>query len=68
MKPNRTAWNDFPDVTIHAPESTVKHHPLYRAAKTGDAEAAQQLARELVSRDQIENSYAMSLGMPSQYS
>jgi hypothetical protein len=38
--PPRTAWGDLPDVLIHSPESSVKQHADYLAAKSGDAEAA----------------------------
>jgi hypothetical protein len=43
MKPPRTPWHDFPDVFIHAPESAVKQHRAYAAAKAGDADAAAAL-------------------------
>jgi hypothetical protein len=43
MPPPRAPWLDFPDAFIHAPESTVKKHPCYRAAKSGDADAAAAL-------------------------
>ena len=43
MPPPRVPWLDFPDAFIHAPESTVKKHPCYRAAKSGDADAAAAL-------------------------
>ena len=39
----RTPWNDFPDVLIHAEESAVKQHPCYAAAKAGSAAAAVEL-------------------------
>jgi len=42
----RTEWGDFPDVVIHTEESLVKKHPLYAAAKSGDALAAEKLAIE----------------------
>jgi hypoxanthine phosphoribosyltransferase len=42
----RTEWGDFPDVVIHTEESLVKKHPLYAAAKSGDALAAEKLAFE----------------------
>lgn len=40
IKPPRTSWGNFPDVLIHASESTVKQHPAYKAAKAGDGNAA----------------------------
>ncbi len=43
MFPPRTAWLDFPDVFIHAGESAVKQHASYRAAKSGDTDAATEL-------------------------
>ncbi len=43
MKPPRTPWGNFPDVLIHASESAVKQHPAYKAAKTGDDDAATAL-------------------------
>jgi len=39
----RVPWNSFPDVFLHAPESAVKQHPAYVAAKSGDDEAAYRL-------------------------
>ena len=46
MRPPRTAWGDIPDVLIHSSESNVKQHPDYRAAKSGDAEAAKKKLEE----------------------
>ena len=43
IKPPRTPWGTFPDVLIHASESAVKQHPAYKAAKSGDDEAATDL-------------------------
>ena len=42
-RPPRTAWGTFPDVVIYAAESAVKQHPAYKAAKSGDDEAATDL-------------------------
>lgn len=42
----RTPWGNFPDVVIHADEPIVKKHPLYAAAKQGDALAAEGLVME----------------------
>ncbi len=53
MKPPRSDWNGFPDVLIHASESSVKKHPLYQAAKSGDADAAAQLVRDTINNSQI---------------
>lgn len=47
MKPPRCPWGDFPDVLIHAAESWVKQHPVYPAAKSGDAGAALDLVRDV---------------------
>ena len=41
MKPHRVPLSDFPDVVLHAPEPVVKGLPQYRAAKVGDALAAE---------------------------
>jgi hypothetical protein len=43
MFPPRTVWKDFPDVFIHAGETAVKQHARYRAAKSGDSDAAMEL-------------------------
>ena len=43
MLPPRAPWFDFPDAFIHAPESTVKKHPSYPAAQSGDTDAAAAL-------------------------
>lgn len=47
--PPRTPWNDFPDVLIHASESAVKQHPAYKAAKSGDGNAAIVLVNDTMS-------------------
>jgi hypothetical protein len=52
LQPPRAAWNDFPDVLIHASESAVKQHPDYPAAKSGDAEAAARLVADTFSEGQ----------------
>lgn len=49
MKPPRVPLLGFPDVVLHAPESTAKSHPEYAAAKGGDLRAADVLVSELVS-------------------
>ena len=38
---HRTPWNEFPDVAVHTGVAGVKSHPLYSAAKEGDARAAE---------------------------
>lgn len=51
----RTSWSaEFPDVVIHSPETAVKKHPAYEAAKAGDVEAAMQLTWDTVSDEAIE--------------
>jgi len=52
MKPPRTTWGNFPDVLIHADESSVKQHPDYPAAKSGDADAAARLVADTISDEQ----------------
>jgi hypoxanthine-guanine phosphoribosyltransferase len=52
----RSVWDSFPDVVIHAEEATVKKHPLYAVAKSGDALAAEGLILEtstLIALDRI---------------
>jgi hypothetical protein len=53
MKPPRVPWKKFPDVLIHAGESAVKKHPLYHAAKSGDADAAEQLVNDTIKTGSI---------------
>jgi hypothetical protein len=47
--PERRPWGAFPDIPLHAAESQVKKHPLYTAAKSGDAEAAAALVEQTLS-------------------
>jgi hypothetical protein len=54
MKPPRTPWTDFPDVLIHASESAVKQHPVYRDAKAGDDVAAGLLVSTTIDPGQVE--------------
>lgn len=54
MQPTRTPWNDFPDVIIHVPESSVKKHTDYEEAKKGDPDAAFRLVRSTISSDAVE--------------
>lgn len=55
MRPDRAVWNvGFPDVLIVVGETECKHHASYRAAKTGDAEAAARLVQDLVSRQALD--------------
>jgi hypothetical protein len=55
-KPYRKPLFDFPDVIIHAGETAVKKHPLYEAAKAGDAEAAADLISDTSNPDAIKAS------------
>lgn len=54
FNPDRSAWNDFPDVAILAGESAVKKHPDYLAAKSGDIAAAKRLALAFIGEEQIQ--------------
>ena len=54
--PPRTAWGAFPDVVIHATESAVKQHPAYKAAKSGDDDAAADLVLDTFS---LEKTHAL---------
>ncbi len=45
----RAPWDGFPDLVIHADEFRVKHHPSYRAGKSGNVAAALELTRAMVS-------------------
>jgi hypothetical protein len=52
---SRSGWPaEFPDVVIHSPETAVKQHPAYSAAKAGDVEAAMQLIMGTISDEAIE--------------
>ncbi len=62
MKPPRTPWHDFPDVLIHANETAVKQHPAYRAAKSGDGEAALTLVRDTISPAQTQQLAMLLVG------
>lgn len=52
-KPHRCAWQNFPNVVLHAEELAVKRHPLYLAAKSGDSDAAFGLIKDTVSHKAI---------------
>ena len=52
IQPPRTPWGDFPDVLIHASESTVKQHPAYKAAKAGHGPSATALVNDTMSEQQ----------------
>jgi hypothetical protein len=51
----RTPLHDFPDVIIHATETSVKKHPRYKEAKSGDSEAAFELVQATINDEQVEN-------------
>jgi len=54
QRPQRTSWQSgFPPVVIHAPESGVKNHLDYWAAKRGDADAALRLVQATMSADAV---------------
>jgi hypothetical protein len=44
----------FPDACIHSAETAVKQHPLYRAAKSGNADAAAALVAATCSEAQTQ--------------
>ena len=50
----RFPWSHFPAVFIHAPESFVKTHHAYAAAKAGDSFAAMELVSDAVSVKTLE--------------
>ena len=52
-KPRRFTWDDFPRVLIHAQESSVKQHPSYILAKSGDPDAAFQLVGDFISKEVV---------------
>ena len=47
-QPPRVPWRAFPAVVLLTDESRTRRHPLYRAAKTGDAASAALLVLALV--------------------
>jgi hypothetical protein len=55
LGPYRNEWQGFPDVVIQAPESAVKKHARYSAAKAGDPIAAAQLVDAVLSDSAIES-------------
>lgn len=61
-QPPRAPWDNFPDVLIHAPESQVKQHPAYRAAKSGDDLAAVELVADTLNLEQVEKLRDMMQG------
>ncbi len=53
-KPVRNPLFDFPDVIIHASETSVKKHPSYSSAKAGDTESANDLIEDTFNPDAVE--------------
>ena len=47
-QPPRVVWREFPDAVLLAAESRTTRHPVYHAAKSGDATAAARLVDALV--------------------
>ena len=55
QRPPRAPWQSgFPPVVIHAPESGVKNHLDYWAAKRGDADAALRLVQATMPVDAVD--------------
>jgi len=52
--PPRKSWDHFREVMLLASESATKQHPVYRAAKSGDARAAAALVRDSVNTETLE--------------
>ena len=58
----RYPWDEFSPVWIHANESTVKQHSSYRAAKSGDPDAAYLLVDALLNPiidEQLADTFAL---------
>lgn len=49
----RFIWDNFPKVWIHAKEAAVKTHPAYKAAKSGDPDAAFKLVGDFISEEVV---------------
>jgi hypothetical protein len=58
LLPPRPRWTGFePDVFIHQPwdsQTPIGRHPAYKAAKSGDPDAAYRLVNDLISTAQVE--------------
>jgi hypothetical protein len=52
---------DFPKVITQADGATLQSHPLYKAAKAGDNEAASALVKDLV---RLDSACALALRYP----
>ena len=62
-KPFRGPWaNSFPNVWIHADESTVKKHSSYAQAKAGDIGAAVSLVAETINVEVVRQLEAFGTG------
>ena len=64
MKPPRVPLFEFPDAVIHAEELAVKKHPQFDAAKGGDINAADRLARDLSRAGCVETLRSMLKELP----
>jgi hypoxanthine-guanine phosphoribosyltransferase len=53
-KPVRNPLFDFPDVIIHASETSVKKHLVYPDAKAGSVESASELVKDNFNADAVE--------------
>lgn len=54
-KPFRKPLFGFPDVIIHASETSVKKHPLYSDAKSGSIESATELVKDTFNQDTVDD-------------
>jgi len=61
-KVSRASWEKFPDVVIVAEEKSVKAHPSYMSAKTGNAAAAKLLAAAFVDTRTLDGLRALADG------
>ena len=59
----RSPWQtDFPDVVVHAELRARNAHPAYAAAKSGDADGADKLVRDLLAAESTEQLARMLSG------
>jgi len=66
LLPPRTPWSAaFPLVVVHTETALRDHHPEYRAAKSGDAEAALTLAIDLLTDAGTEALRKILAGQPA---
>lgn len=54
MHPKRIPLSGFPDVVLHAEESSTKRHPQFAAAKAGDIVAAGTVVAEFIDSESVE--------------